>query len=225
MLKGRKIILGSASPRRQQLLQELFDNVEVRVKNVNEDFPSSLLEAGIPLFLSQQKANAFNGELKENEILIAADTIVWFDSHVLNKPADRDEAIEMLNKLSGNSHKVFTGVCISTPLSKKIFSVESSVQFKRNSERNLLEYIDQYKPFDKAGSYGAQECLPEGMNPLSEKEKMFLSQIGKPDLFEKSLAIKDHARVPLIEKIEGSYFNVMGLPVAELFDILEKEFQ
>lgn len=217
---GRKIILGSASPRRKQLLQALFPAVKVRVKNVNEDFSPALKGADIPLFLADQKASAFHGELREDEILITADTIVWFDNHVLNKPANRNEAFQMLFKLSGNVHQVFTGVCISAWGSKKIFSVESKVTFRNSGEQALFDYIDQYKPYDKAGAYGAQECLPEGMNPLSEKEMSFLASIGKADLFEKSLAVKGHARVPLIERIEGSYFNVMGLPVVELYAAL-----
>jgi len=200
----------------------VLGEVEVRVKNVNEDFPMHLLHASIPEFLSIQKANAFNGDLKSDEILITADTIVWFDQHVLNKPADTDEAIEMLKKLSGNTHQVFTGVTISTPEKRKTFCVESTVTFARVEEKQLMEYISHYKPFDKAGAYGAQECLPAGMNPLSEKEKLFLNKINQPGLFERSLAVKDHARLPLIKKIKGSYFNVMGLPLVELVKELEE---
>ena len=218
-LKGKKIILGSASPRRQQLLKELFPEVEVRVKHVHEDFPKNLTGADIPLFLCRQKADAFKGELMPDEILITADTVVWFDNHVLNKPADRAEALQMLQKLSGNAHQVFTGVCIATAAGKKVFSVESKVRFKKLKQQELLEYIDQYKPYDKAGAYGAQECLPAGMNPLSEKERNFLIEIGKPDLFETTRTIQ--VRIPLIEKIEGSYFNVMGLPVVELWENLQ----
>ena len=213
----KKIVLGSGSPRRKQLLMELFPEVEVRLKDVDENFPSHLFAAEIPLFLSEQKANAYSAELKSNEILITADTIVWFDNHVLNKPADRNQALSMLQKLSGNKHKVYTGVCISTAEARKLFYAESEVEFIKAGEKELLEYIDTYKPYDKAGSYGAQECLPAGMNPLSEEEKLFLNKIGKPDLFERSLAVKDHARVPLIKAIKGSYFNVMGLPVVELW--------
>lgn len=218
---GRKIILGSGSPRRKQLLTELFSVVEVRIKDVDEEFPAGLKGSQISVFLSERKADTYMDELAEDELLITADTIVWFDNHVLNKPADRHEALSMLNKLSGHAHKVFTGVSISTFGKRKSFSVESEVLFIKAGEKQLLDYIDAYKPFDKAGAYGAQECLPAGMNPLSEKEKIFLLEIGKPDLFEKSLAVKDHARVPLIEKIEGSYFNVMGLPVVQLWDELK----
>jgi septum formation protein len=219
-----KIILGSASPRRYQLLQAVFPDVVVRVKNVDEDFPSHLVRDNIPGFLAEQKANAFKGELKENEFLVTADTIVWFDNHALNKPDDADDALSMLRKLSGNIHQVFTGVCISTSQMRKVFTVESRVEFISASDELLKEYIEQYKPFDKAGSYGAQECLPDGMNPLSTDEINFLEKINQEDLFEKSLAVKHHAKVPLIKKIEGSYFNVMGLPLVELYEVLEKDF-
>lgn len=202
---------------------ELFPEVEVRLKDVDENFPGHLLAEEIPLFLAEQKANAYSGELKPDEILITADTIVWFDNHVLNKPADQNEALIMLKKLSGNTHKVYTGVCISTIQTRKSFSTESEVEFVNAGEKELLEYIDTYKPYDKAGAYGAQECLPAGMNPLSEEEKSFLIKIGKPDLFERSLAVKDHARVPLIRSIKGSYFNVMGLPVVELWKEVESQ--
>jgi septum formation protein len=219
-----RIILGSASPRRRQLLTEIFGSIEVRTKDFIEDFPPHLVAAQIALYLAEEKAKTFNGQLNENELLLTSDTIVWLHDHVLNKPADRNEALLMLKKLSGRSHEVYTGVCISTTAKRKCFYTRSVVWFQKMKDADLMEYIDQYKPFDKAGAYGAQECLPEGMNPLSEKEKAFLKKIGKQDLFEKSLAVKDHAKVPLIEKIEGSYFNVMGLPVAELYDEMQKDF-
>jgi septum formation protein len=222
---GRKIILGSASPRRQQLMKELFPALEVRVKNSAEDFPSMLAEAEIPVYLAGKKADAFNGELKPGEVLVTADTIVWFNNHVLNKPLSRDDAHDMLKKLNGSAHKVFTGVCLASAHKRKVFSVASSVQFRKVSEADLLDYVDQYQPFDKAGAYGAQECLPAGMNPLSEKEKKFLVRAGMPDLFERSLAVKKHAPIALIEKIDGSYFNVMGLPVVELAEMLAAEFR
>jgi len=219
-----KIILGSASPRRQQLLKEIFGIIEVRTKDFNEEFPSHLAAEQIAHYLAEEKAKAFNGELNENELLITSDTIVWLADHVLNKPADRNEVLLMLKKLSGRSHEVYTGVCLSSTKKRNCFYTRSVVWFRKMAETDLIQYIDQYKPFDKAGSYGAQESLPEKMNPLSEKENTFLHKIGKPDLFEKSLAVKDHAKVPLIEKIEGSYFNVMGLPVAELYEEMQKEF-
>ena len=222
--RNKKIILGSASPRRFQLLNAIFPDIDVRVKSAEEIFPEHLSGKEIPEFLASQKSNAFEGEISQNEILITADTIVWFDNHVLNKPSGGAEALMMLRKLSGKTHMVFTGVCVSSGKKKKVFSVASQVEFNAADDKMLADYIQQYQPFDKAGSYGAQECLPEGMNPLSEKEILFLESIGRPKLFEDSLAIKDHAKVPLIKKIEGSYFNVMGLPVAELCEMLEKEF-
>ena len=219
-LSGKKIILGSASPRRQQLMRELFGTIEVRVKNVPEEFPDELSGAGIAEYLAGHKAGAFDGELLQNEILVTADTIVWYQSRVLNKPADREDAMRMLRMLNGQTHEVFTGVCIKTAEAQQVFSVQSWVRFRFMREQHLQFYVDNYKPFDKAGSYGAQECLTEGMNPLSDKEKSFLTLIGKPDLFERSLAQKEHAAIPLIERIEGSYFNVMGLPVVELYEAL-----
>jgi septum formation protein len=225
MISGtRKIILGSASPRRFQLLKAILPQIEVRTKNYDETFPDHLKAKAIPEFLAAQKSNAFDGELQKGEILITADTIVWFDNHVLNKPAGESDALVMLRKLSGNTHKVFTGVCIASGNNKKIFSVESQVEFIPADDKILAGYIQQYQPFDKAGSYGAQECLPDGMNPLSNKEIQFLEKIGHRNLFEESLAVKEHAKVPLIKKIEGSYFNVMGLPVVEVYELLEKEF-
>jgi len=221
---SRKIILGSASPRRKQLLEAIFSDVEVRVKNVDEDFPAHLSESEISLFLAGQKSIAFEGELKTDEILITADTIVWCDGQVLNKPSGGGEALMMLRKLAGKTHQVFTGVCVRSGAKKKIFSVESKVEFVEADDKTLAAYIQQYQPFDKAGAYGAQECLPDGMNPLSEKEIQFLKAIDRPKLFEESLAVKDHAKVPLIKKIQGSYFNVMGLPVMELYELLKSEF-
>ena len=223
-LQEKKIILGSASPRRRQLLSAIFPSVEVRVKNTDETFPSHLKASEIPLFLAEEKSNSFKGEILRGEILITADTIVWFDNHVLNKPADASEALDMLRKLSGKVHRVYTGVCIAAIRAKESFSVMSEVEFIPADDKTLTDYIRQYQPFDKAGSYGAQECLPDGYNPLSDKEKSFLKSIHRTDLFETSLAVKDHAKVPLIKRIEGSYFNVMGLPVVELFTMLEKEF-
>jgi septum formation protein len=219
-----KIILGSASPRRFQLMKAIYPEIEVRTKNYDETFPDHLKGKEIPEFLAEQKSKAFNGELQKEEILITADTIVWFDNHVLNKPAGGSDALIMLRKLSGKSHQVFTGVCIMSGDRKKIFAVESQVEFIPADDKTLADYIQQYQPFDKAGSYGAQECLPDGMNPLSDREIGFLERIGHPNLFAESLAVKDHAKVPLIKKIEGSYFNVMGLPVVELYELLQKEF-
>lgn len=223
-LKYRKVILGSASPRRKQLLQSLFPDLEIRAGSADEDFPSELRRAAIPVFLAEHKAASLAGTLGPDELLLTADTIVWFNNQVLNKPSGREEALDMLRQLAGNPHQVYTGVCLTASSRKITLSVESTVTFRKASDKELEEYIDQYRPFDKAGSYGAQECLPEGMNPLSAAEKKFLAEIGIPDLFENSLAVREHARIALIQKIDGSYFNVMGLPLVELVEALRKEF-
>jgi len=215
-----KLILGSASPRRQQLLKALFPEFIIRTHNFDEDFPAQLKEQHIAIFLAAEKAKAFAEELREVELAITADTIVWLNDKVLNKPADTAESVDMLSQLSGNMHKVFTGVCLSSKEKAKTFFVESDVYFRKLSEREIRFYVEEYAPFDKAGSYGAQECLQPGINPLSEKEKMFLRQIKAEHLFEATKSVIDKKQVSFIDHIDGSYFNVMGLPIVELFNEL-----
>ena len=185
---NKKIILGSASPRRQQLLKDAAFNFSVQPINADESFPSNLQAEQIALYLCEKKAAAFPDKLNEDEILITADTIVWIDNIVLNKPVDEFEAKQMLQLLSGKMHQVFTGVCLTTNKSKISFTDETKVYFKSLTEEEILFYIRNYKPFDKAGSYGAQD---------------WLGLIG-------------------VEKIEGSYFNVMGLPIHRVYKELQK---
>jgi septum formation protein len=213
----KNIILGSASPRRQQLLKALFQHFIVRTHNFNEDFPAHLKAENIALFLAEEKAKAFTSELKENELVITADTIVWLNDKVLNKPADTHEAIDMLTQLSGNMHKVFTAVCLTSKTKSKSFSVESDVYFRKLSEDEIKFYVSEYKPFDKAGSYGAQECLKPNINPLSSEEQTFLTQIHSENLFESTKSVIASKQVAFIDHIDGSYFNVMGLPIVELY--------
>lgn len=220
-IKNQKIILGSKSPRRQQLLSGLDLKFEVRVKETPEVAPDGLQDGQIADYIARQKADALFNELNENELLITADTIVCIDHEVLGKPANRQEAMDMLKKLSGQIHRVFTGVCLTTTRMQSCFISESIVLFKEIDDDKISDYVDHYNPFDKAGAYGAQECLPEGVNPCSAKEIQFLKSIGKPRLFEDSLAMDNQKHVPIIERIEGSYFNVMGLPVVELWERLE----
>ena len=220
-MNEKKIVLCSASPRRQQLIKELGFDVEVLIKEVDESFPEHLRAEEVPVFVADKKASAFRDNLEDGRIYITADTIVWLNDEVLNKPSDADDAFSMLKKLSGKTHQVYTGVCFMSSEKKKIISVRSNVRFKNINDNELKFYIEHYKPFDKAGSYGAQECLPEGMNPCSETEKKFLASIHKPDLFERTLS-KGKKHMPLIENIDGSYFNVMGLPVVELYEELQK---
>lgn len=182
------IILASQSPRRQQLLKELGFDFETRAKEVSEEFPSKLRREEIPLHLCEKKSDAFANELTDGQLLITADTIVWADNEVLNKPKDHDEAVKMLNKLSGKMHEVITAVCLRTSDKKESFYVTTDVYFKDLTQEEIEYYVTNYQPFDKAGAYGVQE---------------WIGYIG-------------------IEKINGSYYNVVGLPVKELYEALQK---
>lgn len=188
-LSKYKIVLGSQSPRRKELLGGLGISFETRVKEIDESFSSDLKKQEIPLFLSKQKANVFQDEISsENILLITSDTIVWIDDHALNKPANRVEAIEMLQQLSGKMHEVFTGVSLTCREKQISFYEETKVYFKNLSQEEIEFYIDQYRPYDKAGSYGVQE---------------WMGYVG-------------------MRRIEGCFFNVMGLPLSKLYSELEK---
>jgi septum formation protein len=216
-----KIVLGSGSPRRKQLLEGLGWPVTVVKKEVDESLPPGAKRGSIAMQLAEKKAMAFDGDLPADFLLITADTIVCLGEEVLGKPIDREDAIRMLEKLQGQTHQVYTGVCLTLGRIRHCFSTETHVRFFSLSEEMIASYIDHYQPYDKAGSYGAQEGLPPGINPLSEKEKLFLSQIKNPTLFEDSLAVDPAKQVPIIAQIDGSYFNVMGLPVVELWQELQ----
>ena len=185
-LKKYQLLLASKSPRRQYLLKELGLNFEVRTKEVDESFPEQLKAQEIPLYLCEKKAEAFDEELNDNTIVITADTIVWINGHVLNKPENFDDAVRMLNLLSGKMHEVYTGVCLKSKHKTKSFYALTKVYFKKLTQQEIEFYIKNYNPYDKAGAYGAQE---------------WIGYIA-------------------IEKIEGTYFNVMGLPVRELYEEL-----
>jgi septum formation protein len=183
-----KIVLASKSPRRQFLIKELGLDFELRTLDVDESFPETLIREQIPLYLSEHKASEFLSDLGDDELLITADTIVWINNKVLNKPQDRVEAIAMLTELSGNKHEVFTGVCLMTKYKKVTFFDCTEVYFKQLSPAEIEYYVDKYEPYDKAGAYGAQE---------------WIGYIA-------------------VEKIIGSYFNVMGLPVHKVYEQLSK---
>ena len=221
MMQNKEIVLCSGSPRRQDLLNELGIKFKIQIKEVDEIFPDHLKAEKVAIYLAEKKAAAFENEIERGTIYITADTIVWIHDEVLGKPADANEALHMLKKLSGTNHQVFTAVCLNSDEHKKLFCVKSEVRFKNLNEEEIKQYVEHYKPFDKAGAYGAQECLPEGMNPCSAEENNFLKLIGKTDLFEKTLP-KNKKHMPIITGIAGSYFNVMGLPVVELYQELEK---
>jgi septum formation protein len=186
MTKNYKLILASQSPRRQQLLQELGYTFEVRLKETDETVPTHLPANQVSMFLAEKKANTFKNDLKEGELLITADTIVIIENEILNKPQNYEEAQSMLTKLSGKAHEVVTGFSL-TSLHKQVTKSDTTLVFFRHlTTDEIAFYIENYHPYDKAGSYGAQD---------------WIGMVG-------------------IERIEGSYFNVMGLPVHKLYEEL-----
>jgi septum formation protein len=187
-LDNRSLVLASKSPRRQHLLKELGLSFEIRTKDTDESFPDDLQAEAIPLFLAHKKAQALLPGLKPKEVLIAADTIVWINNQVLNKPNDHADAVRMLRLLSGRMHQVFTGVCLASLDKTVTFYAETKVYFKELTNDEIEHYILHSKPFDKAGAYGAQD---------------WIGLVG-------------------VKRIEGTYFNVMGLPMFELYAELNK---
>lgn len=221
--KDYQFILASKSPRRQYLLEEIGLNFEVRIKEVEESFPEHLIAQEIPLYLCEKKANAFHEELNDHTIVITADTIVWIENQVLNKPMDYKDAVRMLKLLSGKMHEVFTGVCLKSNRKTLSFYTRTEVYFNKLSDQEIKNYVTDFQPYDKAGAYGAQECLPSEMNPCSKEEIAFLTGLNKLNLIENSKSLEPGKKDFItVEKIEGSYFNVMGLPVRELYIELQK---
>lgn len=187
-LKKYKVVLGSNSPRRRELLAGLDINFEVQtIAGIDESYPETLEAKEIPVYLAKKKAEAYLSTMPEDELLITADTIVWTFDQILGKPKDREEAIEMLRKLSGQVHEVITGVCLTTKEKMVSFAATSSVHFAELEEEEIIYYVDNYRPFDKAGSYGIQEWIG----------------------------------YVAVESINGSFYNVMGLPVRLLYQQLK----
>lgn len=159
-LKKYKVILASNSPRRKELLAGLGVEYEVRtLPDVDESYPDTLQGADIPLYIAREKADAYKALLKPDELMITADTVVWLGGRVLGKPADRDEALGMIHDLSGRTHEVFTGVCITTTRWQRSFAAQTEVRFATLSEDEICYYVDNYRPYDKAGAYGVQEWI------------------------------------------------------------------
>lgn len=159
-LKKFKIILASNSPRRKELMSGLGVDYVVRtLPDVDETYPDTLSGADIPEYIAREKADAYRQTMKRDELLITADTIVWLNDQVLGKPKDRQEAIEMLQQLSGQAHQVFTGVCLTTTDWQKSFTATSDVLFAELSDDEIEYYVDRYMPMDKAGAYGVQEWI------------------------------------------------------------------
>lgn len=159
-LKKYRIILASNSPRRKELLAGLGVAYEVRtLPDVDESYPPELKGADIPQYISVEKANAYRAMLQPDELMITADTIVWIEGRVLGKPAGREEAMQMLRDMSGRTHEVFTGVCLTTTEWQRSFSAQTEVRFAELSEEEIAYYVDNYRPLDKAGAYGVQEWI------------------------------------------------------------------
>jgi septum formation protein len=184
-LQHKRIILASGSPRRQQFFRELDIDFTIQIKEVEEIYPNNLQASEITIFLAELKANPFD-LLEENEILITSDTIVWHENKALGKPKDAQDAFEILQSLSGKTHEVITSVCFKTKNTLETITETTKVTFNSLSDEAIQYYIETYKPFDKAGSYGIQE---------------WIGLVG-------------------ISKIEGSYTNVVGLPVNQVYQKL-----
>lgn len=159
-LNKYRVILASNSPRRKELLSGLGVDYEVRtLPDVDESYPAGLQGGDIPLYIAREKAEAYRPMLQPDELMITADTIVWLDGKVLGKPGDKDEALQMLRSLSGRTHEVFTGVCITTKEWQRSFTARTEVRFSPLSEDEITYYVDKYLPMDKAGAYGVQEWI------------------------------------------------------------------
>ncbi|MFY0712733.1 septum formation protein Maf [Seonamhaeicola sp. NFXS20] len=185
-LKNYHIILASGSPRRQTFFKGLGVDFEIRLKPIKEEYPNRLTHFEISDYLAQLKSLPFKDELKDNDILITSDTIVWHNNSALGKPRNKDEAFSILKSLSYHTHEVITSVCFTNKNYNKTLHNITKVTFKELTDDEIWYYINTFKPFDKAGAYGIQEWIGE---------------IG-------------------VTKIEGSYFNVMGLPVHLVYKTL-----
>ena len=187
-LKKYNVILASKSPRRQELLRGMGVDFKVLTKETPETFDSTLPADEVPEFLSLQKSMAFSAdELPTDFLLITSDTVVIVGDEILGKPKDRDDAFRMLELLSGKTHRVVTGVTVRSEQKTSSFSVKSEVTFAELDEDEMTYYIDNCKPFDKAGAYGIQE---------------WIGYVG-------------------ISGLNGSFYNVMGLPTHRLYQVLK----
>lgn len=177
-LKGVSIILASGSPRRQQFFKDLDLTFEIRLKDIPEVYPDMLQGVEITNYLAELKANAFEGELKENELLITSDTIVWLNQKALGKPKDYEDAFHILQSLSEATHEVITSVCFKTVNSMETIYDVTKVTFTALSDEAIRYYLDEYQPFDKAGAYGIQEWI--GLVGISKIEGSYTNVVGLP---------------------------------------------
>lgn len=186
-LKGKKILLASQSPRRQELLKGLEIDFDVVRIDTDESYPAELKKEAITEFISAQKAKAYT-DLQDDEILITADTLVCLGDEVLGKPEDEKAAFDMIRKLAGKTHQVYTSVTIKSTDKEITFSDKTDVSFDEFTDEEIQFYIDHFNPMDKAGAYGIQDWLG----------------------FVK------------VSKIDGCYYNVMGLPLNKLYRVLNQ---
>lgn len=185
ILHHKNIILASGSPRRQQFFKEMNLNFSILLKDVEEIYPNHLKAEEITNFLAELKANSFENELKENDILVTSDTIVWLNGKALGKPKDDEDAFKMLQQLANQTHEVITSVCLKSVSKVDIFHCTTKVTFVALSDENIRYYLDHYKPFDKAGSYGIQDWI--GLIGISKIEGSYTNVVGLPTemLFQK----------------------------------------
>ena len=184
IMKAKKIILASNSPRRRELLAGLDISFEVKViPGIDESYPEDLSAVEVPQYISKAKADAYLGMIDNDTMVITADTVVVLDDEILGKPVDDDDARRILHKLSGKTHQVITGVCLTSLDKQRVFAVTTGVTFKQFTEQEIDYYVSHYHPLDKAGAYGIQE---------------WIGHIG-------------------VTALNGSYFNVMGLPVQRIY--------
>jgi septum formation protein len=177
-LQKYKLILASGSPRRQQFFKDLDLDFEIRLKEIEEVFPPELKASAITNFLAELKASAFEGELNDNEILITSDTIVWHNNQALGKPKGAQDAFEILKSLSNATHEVITSVCFKTNSKSDVIFEITKVTFNELSDEAIHYYIENYKPFDKAGAYGIQEWI--GFVGVSKIEGSYANVMGMP---------------------------------------------
>ena len=188
-LASWRLLLASQSPRRRELMSGCGIPYELAPRyECDENYPATLPAKEVPAYLSRLKSEAYPTPLAANDLLLTADTVVILEDRVLGKPHDRQEAVEMLQALSGNRHTVITGVTLRSAERIHTFSVRSDVWFRALTDEEIAYYIDTYRPFDKAGSYGIQEWIGYAA----------------------------------IERIDGSFYNVMGLPIQRVYIELEK---
>lgn len=184
----KKIILASQSPRRAELLRQAGFDFEVKVNSIDESFPKEMPVEEVAPFLARSKAHASKSFLQQNEIILAADSVVILGDTIFNKPMDFDDAVYILSQLSGQMHRVITGVCLLSMEKERVFSEVANVYFDELTQEEIRFYITEYQPFDKAGAYAIQEWI--GLCKIS--------------------------------KIEGTYSNIMGLPMQKVYQALQE---